>query len=214
MVCMLNHLIHKQIHIKIKNMKYSELIKDKDRAKELVEGSFLTSSNPAKSWERARKFISKSITSDGSILDVGCANGLLLKSLQEWSGFNLIPYGIDKNEECINTAKKLFEGNEGNFVLGSFFRLKDTYPSSYPDEFDYIYWGVWVDYKVEDTILKFLLSHLKVGGKLILGFYPDSSDGEADVIGNIKRIRDLNYSFTQMSNDIGGNEELIIFEKT
>jgi hypothetical protein len=46
-------------------------------------------------WEAARRGIVDAIDRDGTFLDVGCANGLLMESVAEWSLFVIEPYGID-----------------------------------------------------------------------------------------------------------------------
>ncbi len=42
------------------------------------------SGDPAR-WARARSVIAKAIDQDGTFLDVGCANGLLMESIQYWA---------------------------------------------------------------------------------------------------------------------------------
>jgi hypothetical protein len=49
-------------------------------------------------WERARRPIVSAVDRDGTFLDVGCANGLLMESLAAWAGedgFRIEPYGLD-----------------------------------------------------------------------------------------------------------------------
>jgi hypothetical protein len=49
-------------------------------------------------WERARWPIVSAIDCDGTFLDVGCANGLLMESLATWAGeegYSVEPYGLD-----------------------------------------------------------------------------------------------------------------------
>src|SRR5438270_6914442 len=43
----------------------------------------------AERWEAARRAIAEAIDSDGTFLDVGCANGLLMESIVEWSRFRV-----------------------------------------------------------------------------------------------------------------------------
>lgn len=40
-------------------------------------------------WEEGRRLIANAINNDGSILDIGCANGFLLRCLREWSSHKL-----------------------------------------------------------------------------------------------------------------------------
>ncbi|MBL7206686.1 MAG: class I SAM-dependent methyltransferase [Candidatus Aenigmarchaeota archaeon] len=45
------------------------------------------------------------IDRDGKVLDAGCGNGMLLKFLMEFSGHNIVPFGIDTWDEAIEQAK-------------------------------------------------------------------------------------------------------------
>lgn len=49
-------------------------------------------------WRARREMIVDGIDRDGSFLDLGCANGLLLVSVRDWAaerGFAIEPYGVD-----------------------------------------------------------------------------------------------------------------------
>ena len=41
-------------------------------------------SSGADRWEETRRCIADAVNRDGSFLDVGCANGLLLETLEQW----------------------------------------------------------------------------------------------------------------------------------
>jgi hypothetical protein len=49
----------------------------------------------AERWEAARRPIVEAIDRDGTFLDVGCANGLLMESVVAWSDCEIEPYGLD-----------------------------------------------------------------------------------------------------------------------
>jgi SAM-dependent methyltransferase len=59
----------------------------------------------AERWEAARRPIVEAIESDGTFLDVGCANGLLLESVVAWSPFEVEPYGIDFAPGLVELAR-------------------------------------------------------------------------------------------------------------
>jgi hypothetical protein len=59
----------------------------------------------AERWEAARMPIVAAIDRDGTFLDVGCANGLLLESVAEWSQFEVEPYGIDFAPGLVELAR-------------------------------------------------------------------------------------------------------------
>jgi hypothetical protein len=49
-------------------------------------------------WERARRVIVRAVDRDGTFLDVGCANGLLMESVARWAaeeGHAVEPWGVD-----------------------------------------------------------------------------------------------------------------------
>lgn len=63
----------------------------------------------------------RQINKDGKVLDLGCGNGLLLKHLMQYSGYKLIPYGIEFLEPSIKQAKKILHPEYGeNFKVGNF----------------------------------------------------------------------------------------------
>jgi SAM-dependent methyltransferase len=61
-------------------------------------------------WRAARRGIVEAIDRDGTFLDVGCANGLLLESIVEWSQFVIEPYGIDFAPGLVELARRRLPG--------------------------------------------------------------------------------------------------------
>jgi SAM-dependent methyltransferase len=60
-------------------------------------------------WRQARCHITEAITSDGTFLDVGCANGLLMESVAAWCaerGLAIEPYGVDISPELAELARR------------------------------------------------------------------------------------------------------------
>jgi 2-polyprenyl-3-methyl-5-hydroxy-6-metoxy-1,4-benzoquinol methylase len=60
-------------------------------------------------WRQARHHITEGITSDGTFLDVGCANGLLMESVVQWcaeKGLDIEPYGIDISSGLVKLARE------------------------------------------------------------------------------------------------------------
>jgi SAM-dependent methyltransferase len=60
----------------------------------------------AERWEAARRPIAEAIARPGTFLDVGCANGLLLESVAEWSPFPVEPYGVDFAPGLVELARR------------------------------------------------------------------------------------------------------------
>jgi SAM-dependent methyltransferase len=84
----------------------------------LHERKYLAGANPRqqsgfgrdeRDWERFRRPIVAPIETDGSFLDIGCANGLLMESVVTWAredGHVVEPYGLDISEKLAELARQ------------------------------------------------------------------------------------------------------------
>lgn len=124
-------------------------------------------------WQAKREFIAELIDHDGSILDIGCANGFFLKSLQEWSGCQLVPYGIDIEQQLVSQARALFPQHQDNFKELSVINIHELSPLGLPDKYDFIFWNFLGRWDIEDQqwqdILQYILDMAR--RRVILGFY-------------------------------------------
>jgi SAM-dependent methyltransferase len=60
------------------------------------------------------------INKNGKVLDLGCGNGLMLKHLMQYSGYKLIPYGVEFLEPSIKQAKEIIHPQYAdNFIAGN-----------------------------------------------------------------------------------------------
>jgi hypothetical protein len=60
-------------------------------------------------WRHARHHITEAIHTDGTFLDVGCANGLLMESVAAWcaeQALTIQPYGIDLAPGLVDLAQR------------------------------------------------------------------------------------------------------------
>lgn len=193
---------------------YRYLITDEQRAKELISGSYLSSDHPVEAWERGRCFIASTINHDGTILDIGCANGFLLKSLQAWCSYTLDPYGIDANDDDISKAKELFPDLTDHFITAQLHIFLKNYPSHFPQKFDFIYWAVWTNYDLTKEEIHEVLTHINENGRLILGFYPDDSHEPSDIRNNSDKVREFGFDMIIVENPTPQrSEKLVIIEK-
>ena len=193
-------------------MTYEEIVSNEHLAEEILNECYFSADRPVEKWEAARKFISEVITNSGTFLDVGCANGFLIKSLQSWSGHNLVPYGIDILEKNINNAKELFPEYEKNFVALPFESFLTNYPQSLPKEFNYLCWSFWDDnHLITITEIDYLLSHVKNNGKIIITFYPDDSIEPTDIIGNIPNLLQMGYKAVHLRNMVPERNEQLVY---
>jgi SAM-dependent methyltransferase len=84
----------------------------------LHEAKYLAGTNPrqqsgfgrdARDWESFRRPVVAPIDRDGSFLDIGCANGLLMESVVAWaraSGHRVEPFGLDISEKLAELAQR------------------------------------------------------------------------------------------------------------
>ena len=71
------------------------------------EGSGFGGSDHA--WRQARHHVTEAIRTDGTFLDAGCANGLLMESVAAWCaerGLTIEPYGIDLAPGLVELARR------------------------------------------------------------------------------------------------------------
>jgi trans-aconitate methyltransferase len=73
-------------------------------------------------WREARELILAPVHREGTLLDIGCANGYLMDSLQAWAaerGLHLLVYGLELSPALVSAARRrlpeestrIFEGN-------------------------------------------------------------------------------------------------------
>lgn len=73
-------------------------------------------------YRSGHELILDGISDSGDLIDICCANGLLLASLIEWGaarGIELIPYGIDFIPELVELAKQRFPLQADQFTVAN-----------------------------------------------------------------------------------------------
>lgn len=204
---------------KLKSFSYSDefkrLLGDKNKTEYLLTGLGFSPGFKFETMEDERFFISKAINKSGSILDIGCANGFLLRCLQEWCTHSLEPYGIEYKSKLIKKSREIFPSKINNFVKVDFFVLlanNFTELNDYglPAKYDFIYWNVWDNIEkipnfqgeIDTEVVRKVLGILKKGGRLILAFYnPKNGSNEK----NKKKLKRLGYKFTGILEDSKSN---------
>ncbi|MGI5175328.1 class I SAM-dependent methyltransferase [Dactylosporangium sp. CA-152071] len=83
----------------------------------LMEAAYLRGETPqagsgfggtAEDWRGNREMILDGVDRDGTFLDVGCANGLLMESVYRWAaerGLRVEPYGVDLGANLVAAAR-------------------------------------------------------------------------------------------------------------
>lgn len=87
-------------------------------------------------WQESRSCMADAAHRDGTFLDVGCANGLLLESLERWlvrRSIAIEPHGIDFVPELVELARKrLSHVDRGNF------HAANVWDWSPPRQYDFV----------------------------------------------------------------------------
>lgn len=96
-----------------------------------IENWYLASSNPYQQsgwgstperWRCGREIILAAVNSNGTFLDIGCVNGLLLECLIQWANkqkIQLVPYGIDISPHLIALARQRLPDFTNNFAIAN-----------------------------------------------------------------------------------------------
>jgi hypothetical protein len=123
-------------------------------------------------WRQARRHLTEAIRADGTFLDVGCANGLLMESVAAWCaerGLAVEPYGIDLAPRLVGLARRRLPHWADRIWLGN---AIDWIP---PDgqRFDYVQ-----PQRRADLVRHHLASTIRPGtGRLLVSEYAATAAG-------------------------------------
>lgn len=119
-------------------------------------------------WEIGRRPIAAAIHRAGTFLDVGCANGLLMGSIVEWSDHQVEPYGLDFALRLVELARSRLPQWSDRIYLG------DVRDWEAPRRFDFVRTElVYVEDGQRRELVGRLLSWLEPGGRLIVCGYSE-----------------------------------------
>ncbi|MFH1374321.1 MAG: class I SAM-dependent methyltransferase [bacterium] len=161
-----------------------------------LEESYLATDDPIrqsgfgggpKRWRAEREPILDAVTTDGDLLDIGCANGYLLQCLTAWGrerGVTLTPYGLDFSSKLIELARRRLSEYAANFYVGNAW---DWQP---PRRFKYVYtvYDCVLEEYLEEYVHRLLTRVVDKDGRLIIGAYGSRSQKQApfDIAGFLK----------------------------
>ncbi len=146
-------------------------------------------------WERGRRPIALAFDRDGSFLDVGCANGILMESLHRWAaedGCRIEPYGLDISGPLADLARSRLSEWADRIFVGN---IINWHP---PFRFDYVRTElVYVPpQRRRDLVTRLLNEIVTPGGRAIIASYGSSRrpqpEFQVEPIGDI--LRDLGFS--------------------
>lgn len=158
--------------------------------REVVDAAYLSSDNPreqsglggdAAHWERRRRVLVEAIDRDGTVLDVGCANGLLMETLVGWAevrGHRLVPYGLDISAGLAELARSRLPHRANHIFVGNVMGWEP------PLRFDYVFSGL--EY-VPAARRPDLVAHLRErivapGGRLAITSYRARGEVETEPV--------------------------------
>ncbi len=183
-----------------------EVPRDNDRAhyeatRDLLERAYLEAGDPRGQsgfrgdearWERARRPIASAMDRNGAFLDIGCANGLLMESLVEWTerdGLKIEPYGLDlipslaalARERLPHWSDRIFAGNVMDWDPPCHFDFVRT-------EFEYV-----PQHRRREMVERLLSRFLAPGGRLIVCSYGSSRRPQSKAEPITEILRGWNY---------------------
>lgn len=152
-----------------------------------LEASYLKSDDPVRQsgfgdgqvrWREEREPILDAITTDGALLDVGCANGYLLQCLAAWGqerGIQITPYGLDIGPRLIKLARRRLPMYADHFFVGN---ARNWEP---PRTFRYVYalYDAVPDEYFAEFVRRLLTRTVALNGRLIIGAYGSRSGQQA-----------------------------------
>ncbi len=131
----------------------------------------------AERWHNERRPILTPVARDGTILDLGCANGHLLECLISWAregGIQLVPFGVDQSAELIDLARQRLPAFRDHFFAANVWSWVP------PQRFTYVY--TLADVVPESFLAAYLgrlvAEFVEPGGVLIVGSYGSYSRRE------------------------------------
>jgi len=135
-------------------------------------------SSGAERWEETRRCLVQAIHRSGDLLDVGCANGLLLESLIAWAGelgLTLRPHGLDFVPELVELARKRFPDHRDSFAAGNAFYWVPPRPYDFVrTNLEYVPVSDWTEF------IRRQYAAVAANGRLIVCHYRNSDEPHVD----------------------------------
>jgi SAM-dependent methyltransferase len=148
-------------------------------------------------WRAAREGITDGIDSDGTFIDLGCANGLLMESVQAWCaerGLHVEPYGVDIAPGLVQRARerlpqwsdRIWLGDASKWVHpeGMRFDVAHTLLDSVPKR------------RRRDLVQHLLDRVVRPGGRLLVSYYVRSAEHDRTAA---EQLGDLGFAVAGQS---------------
>ncbi len=184
-----------------------------DGARAVLEGAYLATDDPyrqsgmradAARWERGRRPIVTSVDRDGTFLDVGCANGLLMESVAAWAaeaGHRLEPYGLDCSPTLADLARRRLPQWADRIFVGN---VIDWHP---PRRFDFVRTELeYVPPFHRPALVGRLLREVVApGGRLIVCAYGSSRPGGPPAESRGNHLRGWGFAVARETDGVDDN---------
>jgi len=151
----------------------------------IIKPAYLAADNPyaqaghggdATTWEESRGFIADALDRSGTFLDVGCASGIMMQSVQRWGtarGLQIQPYGLEIIPELADLTRSRLPQWHDRIFVGN---IRNWTPFGEP--FDYVL--IRPEYAPRSRradMVRHILQHvLKRGGRLIVFVGAEEAD--------------------------------------
>jgi SAM-dependent methyltransferase len=182
------------------------------------EAKYLAGANPReqsgfgrdeRDWERFRRPIVAAIDADGSFLDIGCANGLLMESVVAWAredGHVVEPYGLDISEKLADLARRRLPQWRERILVGNALCWEP------PARFDFVRTElVYVPDTLRRQYTERLLDRVVApGGRLILCSYGSSRPQGARAELLVDELRDWQLSIDRVDDVVSPEHGFVI----
>lgn len=121
-------------------------------------------------WRQMRSPVADAVSRSGSFLDIGCANGYLLESLQNWlkeRNLSITPFGMDLSQKLIALALKRLPEYASNFWTANCLEWTP------PIQFDYVRVELgYVPAPLRQQLYNHLMrNYVAPGGQLLIAEY-------------------------------------------
>lgn len=131
-------------------------------------------------WEVLRRPIADCITSSGTFLDIGCANGYLLECVLLWTqerGLQVIPYGLDFSEKLVELARQCIPEYANHIFVGN------AWEWTPPQTFDYVNTTLYYvpDELQEAFVYRLLKEYVRADGRLLVAEYSGKNTGMPEI---------------------------------
>ena len=132
-------------------------------------------SGTADDWEWSRGLVADAVNRDGAFLDVGCANGLLMESVERWAaarGHAIDAFGLDISPELAEAARRRMPERSKDVFVGNALGWTP------PFRFDFVRVDLgYVPRPRRPALVAWLLDEVVVaGGRLIVGKFNEEVD--------------------------------------